>query len=307
MKAFKFLSNTALVFSLVLLASCSSDNDEVINSSDDVAETKTVAKKIEFKANIVPTGSSDETRATLESDYSISWDERDQIYVYCDNNDQAVEFGITPSSIDGATATFTNYGEELPSWFDAKWYYYAIFPHSSGMFDATSSRISSMLPTNQSVSAGRTYDKNALFMTAIADKDERIFNFMNIPALIKVTLSNNADGKVKYIEIVSKTKSNNLSGNFKVFPTYGKPMIGFEAISGADKKHTVKLQIPASDESQDFYLAVLPGRIDGLALNFEDEKSRVVFKIESGKTLEAKSSKIYELGSYDVAQETAVK
>ena len=151
MKAFKFLSNTALVFSLVLLASCSSDNDEVINSSDDVAETKTVAKKIEFKANIVPTGSSDETRATLESDYSISWDERDQIYVYCDNNDQAVEFGITPSSIDGATATFTNYGEELPSWFDAKWYYYAIFPHSSGMFDATSSRISSMLPTNQSV------------------------------------------------------------------------------------------------------------------------------------------------------------
>ena len=44
MKAFKFLSNTALVFSLVLLASCSSDND--------IEETQTVAKKIEFKAVI---------------------------------------------------------------------------------------------------------------------------------------------------------------------------------------------------------------------------------------------------------------
>ena len=113
MKTFKFLSNTALVFSLVMLASCSSDND-----FDAENEAKTTARKIEFKANIVLGDSTDVTRATLESDNNVTWDENDQILVFCDNAEQAVTFGITPSSIDGKTATFTNYGEVLPLWFD---------------------------------------------------------------------------------------------------------------------------------------------------------------------------------------------
>ncbi len=304
MKAFKFLSNTALVFSLVLLASCSSDND--------IEETQTVAKKIEFKAVINSNdteASSKVTRATLEDDYTVSWDERDAISVYCDNKDQSVEFGITPSSIDGTTATFTNYGEVLPLWFDPDNYYYALFPHASATFDTKTAMITSVMPTNQTVSAGRTYDKSALFMTACADKDERIFNFKNIPALVQVTVSNNGDGKVQYIEIVAKNKADILSGNFEVSTIYGnKSAISFRAISGAAKKHTVKLQIPASEESQDFYLAVLPGRIDGLTLQFEDKDSKVLASHESKKSVEFKSSKIYPFGSYDIEKETpAVK
>lgn len=293
MKAFKFLSNTALVFSLVLLASCSSDND--------IEETKTVAKKIEFKAVI---DSSVETRATLEDDYTVSWDENDAISVYCDNKDQSVEFGITPSSIDGTTATFTNYGEVLPFWFDPESYYYALYPGSSATFDTKTSMITSVMPTNQTVSAGRTYDKKTLFMAACADKDERIFNFKNIPALVKVTVSNNAAGKVQYIEIVAKNTADILSGNFEVSPSYDKKPFGFRAISAAAKKHTVKLQIPASEESQDFYLAVLPGRIDGLTLQFEDKDSKVLASHESKKSVEFKSSKIYPFGNYDINKET---
>ena len=303
MKAFKFLSNTALVFSLVLLASCSSDND--------IEETQTVAKKIEFKAVINSNdteASSKVTRATLEDDYTVSWDERDAISVYCDNKDQSVEFGITPSSVEGSTATFTNYGEVLPLWFDPDNYYYALFPHASATFDTKTAMITSVMPTNQTVSAGRTYDKSALFMTACADKDERIFNFKNIPALVQVTVSNNGDGKVQYIEIVAKNKADILSGNFEVSTIYGKSAISFRAISGAAKKHTVKLQIPASEESQDFYLAVLPGRIGGLTLQFEDKDSKVLASHESKKSVEFKSSKIYPFGSYDIEKETpAVK
>lgn len=299
MKAFKFLSNTVLVFSLVLLASCSSDND--------IEETQTVAKKIEFKAVINSNdteASSKVTRATLEDDYTVSWDERDAISVYCDNKDQSVEFGITPSSIDGTTATFTNYGEVLPLWFDPDNYYYALFPHASATFDTKTAMITSVMPTNQTVSVGRTYDKSALFMTACADKDERIFNFRNIPALVQVTVSNNGDGKVQYIEIVAKNKADILSGNFEVSPIYGKSAISFRAISGAAKKHTVKLQIPASDESQDFYLAVLPGNVDGLTLQFEDKDSKVLASHESKKSVEFKSSKIYPFGNYDINKET---
>lgn len=105
MKALNFISNTALVFSLVLLASCSSDDFDAENAT---------ARKLVFKANIVSGDSSEETRATLESDYTVTWDENDQILVYCDNVDEAVTFGIIPNAIDGSTASFTNYGEVLP-------------------------------------------------------------------------------------------------------------------------------------------------------------------------------------------------
>lgn len=298
MKAFKFLSNTALVFSLVLLASCSSDND--------IEETQTVAKKIEFKAVINSNdteASSKVTRATLEDDYTVSWDENDAISVYCDNKDQSVEFGITPSSIDGTTATFTN-NEGLPLWFDPDNLYYALYPHASATFDTKTSVITSVMPTNQGVSYGRTYDKKALFMTACADKDERIFNFKNIPALVQVTVSNNGDGKVQYIEIIAKNTADILSGNFEVSPVYGTSKIGFRATSGAVRKHTVKLQISPSDESQDFYLAVLPGHVDGLTLQFEDKDSKVLESHESKKSVEFKSSKIYPFGSYDFKKKT---
>ena len=300
MKAFKFLSKTAFVFSLVLLASCSSDNNDI---EETVNEAKTVAKKIEFKANIVASDSSDVTRATLEDDYSITWDENDMISVYCDNDEQVVEFNITPSSIDGTTATFTNYGDELPSWFDAYDSYYALYPNvTATLFNPNTSMISSVMPANQTVSGGRTYDKKALFMTACADKDERVFNFLNIPALIRVTLNNNADGKVKFIEIASDTKADNLSGNFRASAVYARNRINFEAISGAEKKNMVRLQIPASEESKDFFIAVLPGTINGFTLKFEDSNYKTVYERHSDKKPMLKSSKVYNFGSYDASE-----
>lgn len=299
MKTFKFLSNTALVFSLVMLASCSSDND-----FDAENEAKTTARKIEFKANIVLGDSTDVTRATLESDNNVTWDENDQILVFCDNAEQAVTFGITPSSIDGKTATFTNYGEVLPLWFDPWKYYYALYPHASQTtFIPESYSITSLMPTNQYVSSGRTYDKNALLMVACADKDERIFNFKNIPSLVKVTISNNVAGKVKFVEIVADNQANRLSGNFEVRPAYNSDMINFFASSSAEKKHTVKLQVPANEESVDYYIAVLPGKINGYTIKFEGADSKVVFQRHSSKTLELKRSKIYNFGSFDIDTE----
>lgn len=310
MKAFKFLSKTAFVFSLVLLASCSSDND--IEETGN--EAKSVAKKIEFKANIDLSDSNDSsevTRATLENDYSVSWDEDDQIMVYCDNYDDKVVFGITPNSIKKSTATFTNYDEILPFWFAPDQYYYATYPQTtSALFDTETFMLKSVLSTNQTVSAGRTYDKKALSMIACADMDERVFNFKNVPALVKVALKNNGEGKVKFIEIVSKNSADILSGNYEASVGYNAKKIAFKALSGAEKKHTVRLQIPASDENKDFYIAVLPGKIHGFTLKFEgreNNKEFVLYSRVSSKLSELKSSKIYNFGSYDVEDMLAVK
>ena len=292
MKAFKFLSNTALVFSLVLLASCS--------SNDDFEETGYKKQKLEFKAVIE---SSDVTRATLEGDYTVSWDENDQIAVFCDNAEDSQAFSVIPSTTDGKTASFTNFGEQLPFWFEPNKFYYALYPNANATFNVGYASITATLPTNQTVSSCCTYDKKALFMAACANMEERIFKFKNITALVKVTVSNNAAGKVRFIEIESKNPANILSGNFKVTPLYNSSRIGYESISGADKKHTVKLSIPAIEKAQDFYLAVIPGRVEGLTLKFEDGKSAVLAQHESDKSVEFKRSKIYDFGSYDIENE----
>ena len=292
MKAFKFLSNTALVFSLVLLASCS--------SNDDFEETGYKKQRLEFKAVIE---SSDVTRATLEGDYTVSWDENDQIAVFCDNAEDSQAFSVIPSTTDGKTASFTNFGEQLPFWFEPNKFYYALYPNANATFNVGYASITATLPTNQTVSSCCTYDKKALFMAACADMEERIFNFKNITALVKVTVSNNAAGKVRFIEIESKNPANILSGNFKVTPLYNSSRIGYESISGADKKHTVKLQIPAIEEAQDFYLAVLPGTVNGLTLKFEDGTSTVLAQHGGSNTIEFKRSKIYDFGSYDIENE----
>ena len=295
MKTFKFLSNTALAFSLALLASCS--------SNDDFEETGYRKQKLEFKANIVLDDSTAATRVALEDDYTVTWDENDQILVYCDNADEAVTFGTTPDAKDGRTAYFTNYGEELPLWFDPEGYYYALYPNGSQTtYNPKYNTITSLLPTNQKVSSGRTYDKKALMMAACADKDEREFNFRNIPALIKVTLTNNNDGKVKFIEIIADNNSNKLTGNFDIYPYYNG--MNFYSTSTVEKKHTVKLQVPANEESVDYYLAVLPVTItSGFTIKFEDKEGFVVFDRHSSKRSELKRSKIYNFGSFDVAAE----
>ena len=293
MKAFKFLSNTALVFSLVLLASCS--------SNDDFEETGYKKQKLEFKAVIE---SSDVTRATLEGDYTVSWDENDEISVFCDNAEQSVDFSVIPSTTDGKTASFTNFGEQLPFWFEPNKFYYALYPNANATFNVGYASITATLPTNQTVSSCCTYDKKALFMAACANMEERIFKFKNITALVKVTVSNNAAGKVRFIEIESKNTANILSGNFEVSPSYyDNNNLTIRSISGADKKHTVKLSIPAIEKAQDFYLAVIPGRVEGLTLKFEDGKSAVLAQHESDKSVEFKRSKIYPLGSFDIENE----
>ena len=290
MKAFKFLSNTAIVFSLALLAACSSDDD--IQTSD---------KKIEFTANLE---SNELTRATLQSDKSVHWDIDDKIYVYCDNYEKAGTFSITPSSINGATATFTSFENDLPGSFKPNAYYYALFPSGGATFSPSNSMITAVLSSYQIVTEGRTHDKEALIMVACADSYDKIFEFKNVPALIKVNLSNNGEGKVKFIEIEATNAANKLSGNFKTTVSHSPTAtIKFEAVSDAYNKNTVKLEIPATDESKDFYIAALPVDINqGFTLKFVDKDGNVVYSRVSHKDIELKSSHIYPFGSYNVAE-----
>lgn len=288
MKAIKFLSNTAIVVSLALLASCSSDDD-----------VQTSGKKLVFRANLE---SSEVTRAALVSN-NVHWDNNDQIAVFSDNYEYPSLFTVTPSSIDGTTATFANYEEASETLPEPKMCYYACYPLVSATFRTSSSMITSALSANQKVSSGRAYDKSSLIMVACADKNEKLFNFKNVPALIKVNISGNGDGKVKYVEVVAKNSANRLSGSFEATVNYSSKNLKVNVNSDADIKNMVRLEIPASDESKDFYLAVLPCYVNnGLTLKFEsDVKGTVVYELSSDKDVTFKSSKIYPFGNFNVA------
>ena len=56
-------------------------------------------------------------------------------------------------------------------------------------------------------------------------------------------------------------------------------------------------------DAQDFYLAVLPGTINGLTLKFENASGSVESQHESSKTVEFKRSKIYDFGTYVIDKE----
>lgn len=290
MKAFKLLTNTALVFSLALFASCSSD-DELEPASD---------KVIEFTANL----DNRSTRATLESNNDVHWDLGDQLYVFCDNYEKPGLFSITPSSVNGATAKFTSFEKDLPDGFKPNEFYYALYPFGAATFNINSTLITSALAASQKVTEGCTYDKDALIMVACADSYEKIFNFKNVPALIEVTITDNAEGKVKYIEVVAKNNANRLSGSFEAAVNYFTDELIFKSKSDAESKHTVKLEIPASAESKKFYIAALPGTLtSGYTLKFEDANGNVLRErnTKKGVQVELKSSKIYNFGSFDAS------
>lgn len=290
MKAFKFLSNTVVVVSLALLASCSSEDD-----------MQPSGRRLEFTANIE---SNEVTRATLVTNdlkQEVHWDDNDQIMVFCDNGEYPGKFSVSPSFNDGKTATFANYEEELPNSFNAKKYYYALYPYVTATFDASTTKIRSVLSASQAVTKGHSCDKNSLIMVASANVDDRIFNFKNVTALVKVNVSGNGNGRVKYIEIAAKNPQNRLSGNFEATVNYNTKELKVFVVSDADDKNKVKLAIPASDESKDFYIAVLPGFVsNGLTFKFENDHE-TIYELSSDKDLTFVSSKIYNFGSYNVA------
>ena len=274
MKTLRHLTNTAFVVSLALLASCSSDNDIEVNNENNNNNANVPAEKLRFSATVEPNVVS---RATLnQDDNTLHWDANDKIAVFSPKANKIEEFTVE-SQYAGQTVAY--FSSDKPSTLTPPDetgsfpYYYAFYPAEavqslSGGNATTFNRVFAYIPTEQKVTAGYTYDKSAMLMMARATPAEKAFSFLNVNALVKVTITNNDEGKVKYIKLVAN--------NSKIMTGTGRYNITSEIqsniTSGADTKNYVQLEIPASSGSVDYYLSVHQNTFDnGFTLLLESE------------------------------------
>lgn len=310
MKTLRHLTNTAFVVSLALLASCSSDNDIEVNNENNNNNANVPAEKLRFSASIEPNVVS---RATLnQDDNTLHWDANDKIAVFSPKANKIEEFTVE-SQYAGQTVAY--FSSDKPSTLTppdetgSLPYYYAFYPAEAvkGLETSNSGayyRAQGYIPTEQKVTEGYTYDKSAILMMARATPAEKAFSFQNVNALVKVTITNNDNGKVKYIKLVANN-SRIMTGTASYYIT---TEIQSSIVSGKDTKNYVQLEIPASSGSVDYYLSLHQNTFNnGFTLLLESEfdettQSQSIYqRVNTGSTQLARST-IYDFGDYDVSK-----
>ena len=311
MKTLRHFTNTAFVVSLALLASCSSDNDIEVNNENNNNNANVPAEKLRFSASIEPNVVS---RATLnKDDNTLHWDANDKIAVFSPKENKIEEFTVE-SQYAGQTVAY--FSSDKPSTLTPPDetgsfpYYYAFYPAEavqslSGGNATTFNRVFAYIPTEQKVTEGYTCDKSAILMMAKATPAEKAFSFLNINSLVKVTITNNDNGKVKYIKLVSNNNSKIMTGTGRYNITNE---IQSSIVAGDDTKNYVQLEIPASSGKVDYYLSVHQNTFDaGFTLLLESEfdetthSQSIYQRVKTGSTQLAKST-IYDFGDYDVSR-----
>lgn len=310
MKTLRYFANTAFVVSLALFASCSSDSD--IEEKADNNENTPTGEYV-FSATIED---NEVTRAALNTtDNRMHWETGDKITVFAPIGSTSTsgtvtgtEFTLNPASANSTIGYFTS--NTLPTLGSGANYYFAFYPHSANCtFENKDYYVVAEVPTEQEVTDGYTFDKNAMMMMAYAPKDTKQFKFKNVCALIKVTISGNKNGTVKYIKLMSNNEARYLSGKFKVKNLFYNDQLSITAPDQTDRIDVsyVQLEIPASkdDDPVDYYVVARPSAVlnAGFTLLLEGEFKNGSQKIyqrvnTSSRTLEY--SKIYDLGEYNV-------
>ena len=309
MKTLKYLSTTAFVVSLAMFASCSSDNDIETNNENNTNNGNTNSEKLVFSASIVP---NEVTRATLnEVDKTLYWEANDEIAVCSDKASTFTKFTIDNKYADKTIAYFVS---DMPGLQAPNDYYYAFYPYSSVQSVTTYSNNTtyghfiSTMKSEQEVTEGYPYDRSCVTMIARATPSEKSFAFKNVPALLKVTINNNDNGKVKYIKIFSNNDKKYMAGTFDAYLKLTSEG-SFDITNITNGLNFVQLEIPENG-SGTYYIATLKNTLDkGFTLLLESEfntetGSQYIYQRRYTSSIQFEPNCIYDMGTYDVSSLT---
>lgn len=305
---------TALAVFAVALSACSSDNDIVDNNSNN-QEKPVAGKSMTFHASMEGDGDN-ATRTDFNSNSTV-WATGDAISILnkatvTDEPDRpaSAEFGIT-GGIGTKEADFEG-GPIKANGNDAD-DFYAYYPSSS--FDSNNEKMVGNIPTVQTATADG-YDQSLHFMTAHSTNST--FEFKNVCALLKITLTDNPTGEdsnpVCRVKVVANPKLihvydslfqyTSIAGNFEA--TVNTDGIATTTSTEA-KKTYVELRAAADDDGTakktlgngTFYMVVLPATIsDGFTLLLERKDGTIYQRINT-KVTSFDRNQMYNLGSYN--------
>lgn len=304
---------TALAVFAVALSACSSDNDIVDNNSNN-QEKPVAGKTMTFHASM--DGEGDNATRTYFRGNSTAWAANDNIYIL--NNASVPEetnrltgavFGIS-SGIGSKEADFE--GGPIKANGNNQDDFYAFYPSSS--YNTTSGKMTGNIPTVQ-YATDTTYNQALHFMTAHSTNST--FEFKNVCALLKITLSSSDICRVKVVAnpTLVSTSTSGLVKDYDQSFTYTSIAGNFEATVGSNgtatttsteaKKTYVELRA-AGDEGEattaisagTYYMVVLPATIsNGFTLLLEKKDGTIYQRINTSITSFVRN-KMYNLGSY---------
>lgn len=263
------------VAGLLALSSCSKDSD--------VMEINEGPHPMTFMANY---GDGADTRATLGSDYKVSWVADDAISILSAKNANA----LFKASTAGLSSAFTGTATD-----DTK--FYAIYPFTSGLtLDGTTIK-GVVIPTEQvspewkssATEATSGWDPKAPVALAVADAGQNL-KFTNLCAILKATIKTSA---VYYSVKVSAQE--NLAGTFDLNTETG----ALSATAGSTSISTGVGSNIISSVDRVIYLAIAPGTYS----TFECAISIVAGSTSLAnswkkETITFEKGKIYDLGTF---------
>ena len=332
MKKYNMSVKTALAVFAVVLSACSSDNDIVDNNSNN-QEKPVTNKTMTFRASMdgdkaTRTVFNGEKDGVNTANYTV-WAADDAISILntasvpneTDITDQANNFTIS-DGVGTKEADFTG-GPIRANMDGTSDKFYAFYPAHTLTNTNGTVTASGNIPTVQTATDG-TYDQTLHFMSAYSTNST--FNFKNVCALLKITLTNNTT--ISRIKVVANPT---LSAMDAEAFTYTSIAGGFTATIGTDgiasvtptketETETEKtyVELRAADDngtikgrtslgSGTFYMVVLPATINkGFTLILEDKDGNVYQRINT-KTKTFARNEMYNLGSYDCTSETTLQ
>lgn len=307
MKKYNFCVKTALAVFAVALSACSSDNDIVDNNSNN--QEKPVSNKtMTFHASM--DGDGDNATRTNFNSNSTVWATGDAISILNKatvtdepNRPASAEFEIT-SGVGSKQADFS--GGPIKANGNDEDDFYAFYP--SGSFDSDNEKMVGNIPTVQTATADG-YDQTLHFMTAHSTNSN--FNFKNVCALLKITLTNNTS--ISRVKVVANPTLNNVYDqqfNYTSIAGDFEATVNTDGIATAtpteDKKTFVELRAEGDDGTATtvigngtFYMVVLPATIsNGFTLLLENKDGTIYQRINT-KVTSFDRNQMYNLGSYD--------
>lgn len=318
MKNYNICIKTALAVFAVALSACSSDDDIADNNSNS-QEKPVTNKTMTFRATM-DDGSGSNSKAT-RTDFNGNntiWAANDKIYIL-NKADVDEEHPAGGEFTIGEPADGPNYGKEenfsgdkIKANGSDNDQFYAYYPSSS--FDTDNEVMTGNIPTVQTPTNG-TYPQTLHYMTAYSTNST--FNFKNVCALLKITLTNNTT--ISRIKVVANPTLTNL---YDQQFNYTNIAGGFTATIGSDgtatttatgTKNTYVELRAAGDNGKakthlgngTFYMVVLPTAINGFTLILEDKDENVYQRVNTSRTAFARNE-MYNLGSYDCTSATTL-
>lgn len=304
----------AFAVCVVLLSACSSDND-IVENNDGNKETPVVSKAMKFRASM----DGENTTRTTFNNNSTTWAAGDAISILnmaCGNHEPDKYTIVAKGKGVSYTKKEEFEGGSIAANGANNDQFYAIYPSTSSDYvhgfssGANGVTMQAEIPTVQTATAG-SYDQRLHFMTAYSTNST--FEFNNVCALLKITITNNT--QISRIKVVANPKLSSMQAQqFTYTSIVGEfdATIGTNGIASVtpneDEKTFVELRADGEGGSitkiipnGTYYMVVLPAQLDnGFTLLIERANGTIYQRVNT-KLTSFERNNIYDLGTYNVS------